>query len=124
MNDFNLKNEMKFIFLRTMAINLIVYGVSVVFIGINFTMITGLLLGSGVLFFNLHHLYRSIVKITSFGGKGKNPMMGGYILRSLIVCIAVAISLKCSFINTVGTVLPLFYPKVIYTLYSIVKGGK
>lgn len=126
MNDFNFdfKKEMKFIFRWAFALDLIVYGISLIFLGINFSMVTGLLLGNIILFINLSHLYKSILKITAYGGKSKNPMMSGYLIRSFIVCTGLAVSLKCGWINTIGTVLPVFYPKLIYTFYSIVKGGK
>ncbi|MDE5946575.1 MAG: hypothetical protein K2G63_04625, partial [Oscillospiraceae bacterium] len=89
-----------------------------------FSMITGLLGGNIILFMKLRHLYKSTLKVTAYGGKSRNPMMGGYLIRSFIVCTGLVISLKCGWINTIGTILPVFYPKLIYTFYSIVKGGK
>ena len=124
MNSFNFKNELKFILLWTLSLDLIAYGISVLFIGINIRFLIGLALGSTALFINLWHLNRSVSRIAVSGGRGRNPMMGGYLFRSLIACITVIISFRFDWINTVGAVLPLFYPKVIYTLYSIVKGGK
>lgn len=124
MNSFDFKKEIKFIISWTAALNLIVYGISVLFLGINLSVPAGLILGSIILIFNMIHLYRSVAKITVSGGRGKNPMMSGYIFRSLIACAGIVISLKSDFINVIGTLLPLFYPKVIYTLYSIIKGGK
>ena len=124
MNSFNFKNELKFILLWTLSLDLIAYGISVLFIGINIRFLIGLALGSTALFINLWHLNRSVSRIAVSGGRGRNPMMGGYLFRSLIACIAVIISFRFDWINTVGAVLPFFYPKVIYTLYSIVKGGK
>lgn len=124
MNSFNFKNELKFILLCAAALDLIVYGISVFFIGISISAAVGLILGNIIMIFNLWHLYKSIIKLTSLGGGDKNPMMGGYLLRSLAVCAGILISFKFDWINTVCTVLPLFYPKLIYTLHSIIKGGK
>lgn len=124
MNSFNFKNELKFILLWTLSLDFIAYGISVLFIGINIRFLTGLVLGSIGLFINLWLLNRSISKIAVSGGKGRNPMMGGYLLRSFVVCAVAVISFRSDWINTIGAVLPFFYPKVIYTLYSIVKGGK
>lgn len=124
MNSFNFKNELKFILLWTLSLDLTAYGISVLFIGINIRFLTGLVLGSIGLFINLWLLNRSISKIAVSGGKGRNPMMGGYLLRSFVVCAVAVISFRSDWINTIGAVLPFFYPKVIYTLYSIVKGGK
>ncbi|MDD6345797.1 MAG: hypothetical protein PUA51_06240 [Oscillospiraceae bacterium] len=124
MNSFNFKRELKFILLWSLSLDLIAYGISVLFIGINICFLTGLAVGNTALFVNLWLLNRSVSRIAASGGRGKNPMMGGYLLRSLIACTAVVISFRFDWINTVGAVLPLFYPKVIYTLHSIVKGGK
>lgn len=124
MNSFNFRKEIKFILLWSTALNLIVYGISVVIIGINISVLAGLVLGTVILIINMIHLHKSILRITAFGGKGKNPMMKGYLFRSLIVCIGIFISFRVDFINVLGALLPLFYPKVIYTIHSIIKGGK
>lgn len=124
MNSFNFKEEIKFIALWSTALNLIVYGISIIITGINISILAGLVLGTAILIINMSHLHKSIIRITTIGGRGKNPMMNGYLFRSLIACIGIFISFKIDFINVLGTVLPLFYPKVIYTVHSIVKGGK
>ncbi len=124
MNSFNFKREMKFILLWSLSLDFIAYGVSIIFMGINISFLIGLAVGNTALFINLRLLNRSVEKITASAGRKKNPMMGGYLFRSLIACSAVAVSFRFDWINTIGAVLPLFYPKVIYTLYSIFKGGK
>jgi len=125
MNSFNFKDELKFILLRSVPLDLTAYGISIFFMGINISVPAGLVLGNIILIFNLWHLWRSVIKAAAFAGKRKNnPMMGGYLIRSLAVCIAVMISFRFDWISTIGTLIPLFYPKVIYTLNSIVKGGK
>ncbi|HAP79149.1 MAG TPA: hypothetical protein DCQ78_03050 [Ruminococcus sp.] len=124
MNSFNFKNELKFILMWTLSLDLVAYGISVIFMGINISFLLGLLIGSLTLFINLWHLYRSVRKVIAKGRGNKNAMLGGYLFRSLVACISVAVSFRFDWINTIGAVLPLFYPKVIYTLYSIVKGGK
>jgi len=124
MNSFNFKREMKFILLWSLSLDLIAYGISIIFMGINISFLTGLAIGNTALFINLRLLNRSVEKIAVSANRKKNSMMGGYLIRSLISCSAVVISFRFDWINTVGAVLPLFYPKVIYTLYSIFKGGK
>lgn len=124
MNSFNFKKELKFILMWTLSLDLVAYGISVIFMGINISFLLGLLIGSLTLFINLWHLNRSVQKVTVAGRGGRNAMLGGYLFRSLIACVSVTASFRFDWINTIGAVLPLFYPKVIYTLYSIVKGGK
>lgn len=124
MNSFNFKNELKFILMWILSLDLVAYGISIIFMGINISFLLGLLIGSLTLLINMWHLNRSIRKVTATGRGNKNAMLGGYLFRSLVACISVAASFRFDRINTIGAVLPLFYPKVIYTLYSIVKGGK
>ena len=124
MNSFNFKNELKFILMWTLSLDLVAYCISVIFMGINISFLLGLLIGSLTLLINMWHLNKSIRKVTATGRGNKNAMLGGYLFRSLVACISVVASFRFDWINTIGAVLPLFYPKVIYTLYSIVKGGK
>lgn len=124
MDNFDFKKEMKFILLWSIGLDAAAFLISLFFMGINISFAAGLVLGNAALFLNLWHLNRSVKKIAFSGGRGRNPMMGGYLFRSLITCITVLISFRFDFINTIGVLLPFFYPKVIYTLYFTVKGGK
>jgi hypothetical protein len=74
------------------------------------------------MFIYLAMLYSSIEKSVVLPEKNaKNKMMRGYLLRLLVIGVAVVLSFNVSIINPVGVLLPLFYPKIIYVGGAIFK---
>lgn len=114
------KKEMRFILICSVCLDIAFYLVSIFFIGITLRMALSLIAGNIVLIINLRLLYSSVLKHTSGRMTGKNPMMKGYLLRSLIACVAIAAGFMLDLLNPVGIMLPLFYPKMIYTVHSII----
>lgn len=114
------KKEMRFIFIWSVFLDVLFYILSVLIIGLNYETALSLIAGNTVLFINLRLLYNSILKNTNGAQTGKNPMMKGYLFRSLIACIAIAAGFMLPFLNAVGIMIPLFYPKIIYTVHSII----
>lgn len=121
MND-NLKHELKIIGFRSIFLNISAYLISFIFLGLNISMLIGLLLGTLVMFIYLIMLYRSIENTVSAGLRfARAKMMGGYLLRLLLIGILIVASFKLDFINPVGAILPIFYPKMIYVGGAIFK---
>ncbi len=121
MNDI-LRNELKFIGIRSVFLNISAYLISFLFIGVNISMLLGLVLGTAVMFIYLVMLYNSVEKsIVLQEKKAKNKMMRGYLFRLLVIGAAVVLSFNVSIINPVGVLLPLFYPKIIYVGGAIFK---
>lgn len=121
MND-TLKKELKCIGIRSVFLNISAYLISFIFIGVNISFLCGLILGTAVMFIYLIMLYTSIEKSVDSGIKyARAKMMAGYLLRLLVIGIAAVISFRVEIINTVGTLIPLFYPKMIYVGGAIFK---
>ena len=114
------KKEMQFILTCSLFLDLAVYLGSVAFLGFTLRMALALITGTIVLAVNLRLLYASVIRHTGGQQTVRNPMMKGYLLRSLIACLAIAAGFLLSFLNPVGIMLPLLYPKLIYTVHSII----
>ena len=104
------------------------YLISLIFLGLNYSMALGLILGTAVLYINLIQLGISSENVVDRYNinkdvkSSKRYMFSNYLLRYLIIGIAVYISLsvKLGFLfNTAGVVLPLIYPKLIYLIKSL-----
>ena len=104
------------------------YLISLIFLGLNYSMALGLILGTAVLYINLIQLGVSSENVVDRYNLNKDVksskryMFSNYLLRYLIIGIAVYISLsvKLGFLfNTAGVVLPLIYPKLIYLIKSL-----
>ena len=59
--------------------------------------------------------------ITGSKKKAQFIMISGYLFRLLIVGILFFTSIKTDFIHPLGAMIPLFYPKIIYTGGAILK---
>ena len=117
-----LKKELLIIFVRAMFLDLAAYLVSVIFIGFTLSIATGLLIGTSGMLLNLS-VYR-IVK--SGGNKAGNRMFTGYIARMIVMMVIIAGAMMISGKCALGTVIPYFYPKLIYAgkILKKKKGGK
>ncbi len=120
--DDNLKSELKFIGKYSLVLNIVAYLVSLAVVGLNISMLLGLLIGTVVEFVYLIMLYKSIEKSVGLNEKSaQSKMMGGYLLRLLVIGVAMVTAFKVSCINPVGVFLPVFYPKIIYVGGAIFK---
>ncbi len=116
------KEELKKVAFRSIFLNIAVFLISIVFIGLNLSVLIGLLLGTSVMLLNMLLLGMFIERVLAGSKtKAKFTMTTGYLFRLLIVGILFFASIKFDFIHPVGAMIPLFYPKVIYTGGAILK---
>ena len=118
--------EFKFILIRSVFIDISVYLISVFFMGFTLSMALGLALGTAVLAVNLIILWHSIRNCLDFKGGPKMRSVKAfsfYVLRLLIFGAAAVASFRLELFSSVGTILPVFYPKLIYVSSSIFKKG-
>ncbi len=110
-----LKKELKFIFLRSLFLNIAAYLISVIFIGFTLPIAAGLLIGTFGMLLNLFLLNKSIYNIVKRGGnKSGGKMFAGYIIRMSIASIIIASSMLWNIPCMIGAVIPYFYPKLVY----------
>ena len=123
-----IKNELIYLTPWIFIFDAAAYLISLIFLGLNYSMALGLILGTAVLYINLIQLgvsSENVVDRYNLNKDVKNSkryMFSNYLLRYLIIGIAVYISLsvKLGFLfNTAGVVLPLIYPKLIYLIKSL-----
>lgn len=126
----SIKNELVMLLPRVLILDAAIYGVSLIFLGLNYTMLLGLLLGTAVLYLYLFLLAwfteETVLryKISGSEKSAKGFMFLGYLLRYFVVGAAIYISFTVKFgflFNTFGVVIPLVYPKLIYYIQSISK---
>ena len=127
------KDELKFILPCVVIADIVIYLVSFLIKGFNFDVISGLLLGSAALIFNLAVLGGDVdIALKRFALDGnvkraKRKMASSYALRSLIVAVAIFISLVSDLFDTIGVLIPFLYVRPIYfikSIYSDKKEGK
>lgn len=123
-----IKNELIYLTPWIFIFDAAAYLISLIFLGLNYSMALGLILGTAVLYINLIQLGVSSENVVDRYNlnkdikSSKRYMFSNYLLRYLIIGIAVYISLsvKLGFLfNTAGVVLPLIYPKLIYLIKSL-----
>lgn len=87
--------------------------------------LTGALYGTFLLAADLFFLSVSVQNIASGAAAGKkngsSKMTFFYILRMIFLFVCLLAAVKVSFISIVCTVIPLFYPKLIYPFRSIIR---
>ncbi len=127
------KDELKFILPCVVIADIVIYLVSFLIKGFNFDVISGLLLGSTALIFNLAVLGGDVdIALKRFALDGnvkraKRKMASSYAFRSIIVAVAIFISLVSDLFDTIGVLIPFLYVKPIYfikSIYSDKKEGK
>lgn len=123
-----IKNELVMLIPRVIILDSIIYVISIFFMGINYSMALGLILGTAAMFAYFISIGISVenvilrYKLTKNEKKTKTIMFSNYLIRYLIIGLAIylSFSLKFGFLfNTFGVVIPLFYPKLIYFMQSI-----
>ncbi|MGN0621934.1 MAG: ATP synthase subunit I [Porcipelethomonas sp.] len=111
-----LKKEIRYILVRSMFLDIAVYLVSVMITGRIFYMAAGLAAGTAGMVINLILLNRSVYRIVKYGnGNGASKkMFAGYIMRLAITGFIVSAAMLTGYASVVCTVIPFFYPKLIY----------
>ena len=89
----------------------------------NISVMLGLLLGSVVLFINLHLLRRNLDTAVEFGSN-RLRLMCGYLLRYFLLGSAFYFAVKLKSINEFCVIVPQLYPKVLYTLLGVRNNSK
>lgn len=122
LNDKDFYSELKYILKGSCILNIIIYLISLVFT-LNISVMLGLLLGSVVLFINLHLLRRNLDTAVEFGSN-RLRLMSGYLLRYFLLGSAFYFAVKLKSINEFCVIVPQLYPKVLYTLLSVRNNSK
>ena len=127
------KDELKFIIPCVAIADIAVYLISFIFKGFNYDVILSLLLGSVTLIFNLVILGGDVelafkrFAVDKNEKRVKRKMASSYAIRSIIVAVAIFISLVSDLFDTIGVLIPFLYVKPIYfikSIYSDKKEGK
>lgn len=111
-----LRYELRFAAIATLVLDVLVWIVTVLCIGLNLSVPLGLLLGSAGMYANLL-LLRRTVRNAVYHGKTRD--MGGYLLRLAIASAVIAAGLKLPQVSAVAAVLPFLYPKLIFGWLSV-----
>ncbi len=117
-----LLNEIWFIMKCSMAIDIIGTVIASVYIS-TFDAVFGFLLGTILLFADLFFIMLSTMSIARgalAGRNGSKRMVFYYILRMLFLGVFLVLALRIKSISFVCTIIPLFYPKLIYPVKAII----
>ncbi|MBR6762107.1 MAG: hypothetical protein IKM30_08770 [Oscillospiraceae bacterium] len=114
-----LQTERKRLLRIALLLDAAAYGISIPFLGITVSFAMGLLLGTVVLWCYLLLLAKSILVMAQqakqTGTANPKRHMRYYVLRLLIFAVAFAAALLLWWIHPVGLVIPMLYPRLIYT---------
>jgi hypothetical protein len=115
-----LKKELIMLLKRTVCLDIAAYLISILFIGVTLQFALGLLLGSAVLFITLLLIQVSVRRMAAdakrSGVTSQRRYLLFYALRLFVFAAAFAASLLLpERISPVGTVIPMLYPRLIYT---------
>lgn len=117
-----IKNELKNLYIGMAIINVIVFAITLLW-GFSLSMLIGLIIGYAFMCWNMYYLGHTISKaVYRQKPNNKGFMVGNYALRYSILFILVLVAFFVDFINPVGIILPLFYPRVVLTINSFRKG--
>lgn len=122
LNDKDFNRECLYLFKGSCILNVIIFVISLI-LKMNISVLVGLILGTGILFINLNLLRHDIDNAIKYGNN-KVRLMCGYLLRYFLIGCAFYFATKVKIINPFGVIIPLFYPRVLYTLGSIIKNKK
>lgn len=119
MNDKDFYNELRFILKGSLILNVVIYLLSLIF-KLNVSTLLGLLLGTLILYINLNLLKKDLNRAVEHGSN-RLRLMGGYLLRYLLICSGFYFAIRVEVINPFGIAIVQLYPRVLYTLKSIFK---
>jgi len=119
MNKEEFIKELKFILIRTVFLNIGFYLIMYMIFDLSDSIkaLVGLILGTISMVLNVIILNYNVKIVINKGINGRDGtpfMVIGYFLRIIITALFLYISLKLSNIYFIGTIIPLFYPKIIY----------
>lgn len=109
------------------ALNLAMLAVSLVTGYLDGAMVLGLLLGNAyaaVHFILIGVAAKAVVKLTP--QEAQRWMAASYFLRMMLTSVVIIVGFKAPFINALGVILPLFFPKISLNIGHIFlwKGGE
>lgn len=111
-----LRSELRFAAVCTGLIDLLIWGISVLCIGLTLSVPLGLLLGSAGMYANLLLLRRSVQDAVYHG---RTKTIGGYLLRLLIASLVIVTGMKLPQVSALAAVLPFLYPKFIFGVLAV-----
>ncbi len=115
-----LQKEIRYAAVGTVVLDVLLWLCSLPLVGFGAEVPLGLLIGSAGMLLNLLLLRRSILRAVS-GGKSQD--FGGYLLRCVISCAAMAAGMLLPLVSGLCTVLPFLYPKLLFGVLSFRKNA-
>ena len=113
-------DELKFIALPVIVLDAVVLPAAAPFFGFTLDGVLGLLLGNAAMLANYILLgYSSERAVEKTAVSAKRYMLLFYFIRFAIMGAAMALAFHSDRINGLYTVIPLLYPKIIYTLSAV-----
>jgi len=123
-----INKELSFLLPRTLIFNLIAYAATLPFYGLGITIPLGLLLGTLAMLTNFVILGLTCERaVEREVRKAKSYMLRWYLTRMMITALFMIIAIKLPFFSFLAAAIPLFYPKLAYTLnasYTVFKERK
>ena len=105
----------------------VAYGISIVFLGLTLPFAFGLILGTVAMLISMWLLSRAVLRIAERAkqtGTHDRSYLASYLLRLMIVGIAFVIAYRYRPIAALGAVIPLLYPRIIYTVGALLPERK
>lgn len=120
--DNNLMNsDLKVLIIGMAILSISIFLISL-FWGFKLSFLLGMTIGYLYMCWNLFHLNYTILKaVNNNADKAKRYMYFNYILRYLVLLLIVYFAYICDFINVIGVIIPLFFPKIVFILNTIAK---
>lgn len=119
-----MQSEIVFLCRRAVRLDIIVYGISIPFLGVTLSFGLGLLLGTVILWVSLLLLCRSVSHIAAQAMQSApydaKRHLANYLLRMLVFAAAFAAAWRLASAAALGVALPMLYPRLIYTAEAIV----
>lgn len=122
-----IRQELLTLMKRAVFLNIAAYLISIIAVGVTLRFAAGLLLGTAVLLCTLLLLRLSVLRMEDdakrFGTTSQRRYLLFYALRMLVFAAAFAAALLFrTRISPVAVVLPMLYPRLIYTAGSLLSG--
>lgn len=117
-----LKDELKLIMPWSIAADVAAYLISLPFVGFGVAFPTGLLCGTLVMLVNFFVLWLSVRGSFRVSTQKAPPLMVVmYLVRFAIIGVVFYLTLQIEYVSTLAFIIPLFYPKIIYTVKALIK---
>ncbi len=122
-----IRQELLLLMKRAVFLNIAAYLISIIAVGVTLRFAAGLLLGTAVLFCTLLLLRLSVLHMEDdakrYGTTSQRRYLLFYALRLLVFAAAFAAALLFrTRISPVAVVVPMLYPRLIYTIGSLLSG--